>query len=84
MEMVHNFRDISRWVAESYVQSLEGSERGSGGFSGPGWHISIEELPAVEVGSLRFRQIRLTVSGDNDVVERVWAELGPKFYRGGA
>lgn len=84
MEMVHDFRDIPAWVAEGYILSLAGSLRESPGFSGPGWQITIAELPAVDVGSLRFRRIRLTVSGDHDVVEQVWAELGPKFYRGGA
>ncbi len=84
MEMVREFRDISRWVAEGYILSLAGSVRESVGFSGPGWHIRIAELPTVDVGSLRFRRISLTVSGERDVVERVWAELEPKFYRGGA
>ncbi len=84
MEMVHDFRDIPPWVAEGYILSLTGSSPESQGFSGPGWRITIAELPDVEVGSLRFRQIRLTVSGEHDVVERVWEELGPKFYRGGA
>jgi hypothetical protein len=84
MEMVHEFRDISPWVAEGYILSLPGSVRESKGFSGPGWRISIEELPDVDVGSLRFRQIRLTLSGAHDVVEQVWEQLGPNFYRGGA
>ncbi|MFP4374476.1 MAG: hypothetical protein ACLFPO_09095 [Spirochaetaceae bacterium] len=84
MKIVKEFRDISRWVAEGYVRSLEGSVSEPHGFSGPGWHIAIEERPAVNVGSLHFRRLALTVSGERDVIERVWAELGPKFYRGGA
>ncbi|NBB90868.1 MAG: DUF1952 domain-containing protein [Spirochaetes bacterium] len=84
MELVHEFRDISPWVAEGYILSLAGSTREQQGFSGPGWRIAITELPTVDVGSLRFRRIRLTVSGDHDVVEQVWTELGPMFYRGGA
>jgi hypothetical protein len=78
------FRDIPRWVAEGYLASLPASRAGASGFEGEGWNAEIEELEQQAVGSIVFNRIRIRVSGDKRAVERVWEQLAPLLYRGGA
>lgn len=84
MEAVREFRDIPRWVAESYILELQGSTQTDAGFNGPDWEITIDELSPVPVGFLSFRRIRIAVRGAPERVHAIWRELAPKFYRGGA
>jgi hypothetical protein len=84
MEIVREYRDIPRWVAEGYVRELPAVTEREDGFLGPGWTVRLEDLSDMALGGLRFRRIRLTLRGRRQAVQRVWRELEPKFYRGGA
>jgi hypothetical protein len=84
MEIVREYRDVPRWVAEGYIRELPGVTEQEDGFVGAGWTARIDDLRGVQLGGLRFRRIRLTLRGRRQLVQEVWRELGPKFYRGGA
>lgn len=82
--MTKIFRDITYRVAGSYVAALPDARPNGDGYVGDGWEAQLRELPPVQVGSLEFRQVQLTLEGTPERVEEVWEQLSPKFLRGGA
>ncbi|MFP4330287.1 MAG: hypothetical protein ACOC45_03755 [Alkalispirochaetaceae bacterium] len=83
-ELVRELRDLTMERTKAEIATLPGARKVGESFTGPDWTAEVDELPLVEVGSMTFRRLRLTLRGEKEAVTSAWHELWLKFLRGGA
>lgn len=83
MLVTHDIRSIPLWLLRDYLVDLGGEAQADDQVVGPGWRVQLTRLADVKIGSLRVGEVRLELSGEPEVIERLERALWPKLLRGG-
>ncbi|MHC4956654.1 MAG: DUF1952 domain-containing protein [Planctomycetota bacterium] len=81
--VVREVRGIPLWLIREYLEELGGTARGEDAADGDGWTGSLEQIEDFQIGSLAIGQVRITLEGDDGVVERINTLLDDKLLRAG-
>lgn len=82
-EFTLEMRAMPIWLLETYFSNVGGEKQADGSLQGAGWQATISQMEDFQVGSLRVGQVRLTVTGEEEVLAALWNELEPKLMRAG-
>ena len=83
MEAEREVRGIPLWLIREYLEELGGTPRGDSAADGDGWSGRLEQIEDFTIGSLAIGQVRITLEGDDETVERINTLLDDKLLRAG-
>lgn len=77
-------RGIPLKILRDYLTDLGGIPQDDSRISGPGWQAHLERVEDFQIGSLRVGQVRVTIEGEQPVLEALLPQLEKKLLRAGA
>lgn len=80
---VVEIRGIALNIMQTYLEELGGKLQLDSWYKGQGWQAHLLPIEDYIIGPLRFEQVRLEWSGNDEAVHAVWVPLQQKFMRAG-
>jgi hypothetical protein len=75
---------IPLWLLREYLEDLGGVVQTDESIVGDGWQARIEQLPPVQIGSLRVGRVELRLKGSQEALDALRPPLQCKTMRAGA
>lgn len=82
-ETIRVIKCIPKWLLAEYLEEIGGQSDGDHQVTGNGWVVHLKQIDPFQIGSLCVGQVRMTIEGEPEVVDRLLILLKPKIMRAG-
>ena len=82
-QQTHDYYGVPLWLMKDYLLRLGGSELPGDIVTGEGWRAELRKAAPRRIGSLAVGGTTATFFGEDEALQRLFAELHWKTQRGG-
>lgn len=83
VEIIRDVHGVPLWLLQEYLIELGGELKGNQHIEGNGWQADYYKIDDYKIGSIVIGRVRLELSGEEIILERLMPKLETKLMRGG-